>query len=152
MKKIFIALSLLILLVSCTNNQSVKDESKIQTLTGLATLTWHGNETFNCVVKVTLTDDVIVKVEVKEGSYINTGIETFRLWEENKDEYLASYVGKTVAEINALEANDPIDVSNHYDGGSMSGCIDAIAGATASSTVVAKAVKDAVKNILSKAE
>lgn len=151
MKKIFIALSLLLVLVSCSNKE-VKNEPETRTLTGLATLTWHGNETFNCVVKVTLTGEVIAKVEVQEGSYVNTGIETFRLWEENKEDYLASFVGKTVAEISDLEANDPIDVNNHYDGGSINGCIEAIAGATASSTVVAKAVKDAVKDLVSEVE
>ncbi len=153
MKKLLILLILVFSLVSCTTSDVDTDtdntEDATVVLTGTSTLTWHYNETFNCVVRVTLKGNVIESVEIVEGSYISTGSDTFRLWDENKDEYLASYIGKTVEEINALEANDPTDVTNHYDGGSMSGVVEAISGATASSTVVAKAIKDAVKDAIS---
>ena len=55
-------------------------------------------------------------------------------------------LGKTLEELKAM---DPLDPTDHYDGGSIEGCIDAISGATASSTVVAKAIKNAVNDALS---
>ena len=155
MKKIILIIFIsLLTLVSCSNKQEDNDKTNNDVTNndiyiGSSTLTWHGNETFNCVVEVTIKNNVIEKVEIREGSYIHTGVETFRIWDENKEKYLSSYVGKTLEEIEELKTMDPLDPTDHYDGGSIEGCIDAISGATASSTVVAKAIKNAVNDALS---
>lgn len=159
MKKVFLLVFTLlaILVVGCNNkneehsNDQADNTNTLETrvVSGSATLTWHFNETFMAIVDVTLEGDVIKKVEVRDSSYVHTGESAFRLWVENKDYYLQSFEGLTIDQIKALEANDPADVSNHNDGGSMSGDVDAIAGATASSTVVAKAVKAAIINAIS---
>ena len=156
MKKAFLLVLVVlgILLVGCnkktdentTNNDANKVETRV--VTGSATLTWHYNETFMAIVDVTLEGNVIKKVEVRDSSYVHTGESAFRLWAENKDYYLQSYEGLTIEQVQALEANDPLNPSDHNDGGSMSGDVDAIAGATASSTVVAKAIKAAILNAI----
>lgn len=152
MKKLFL-LAFIILtafLTSCNgSNNNSSETPEIRVVSGSATLVWHYDETFMAIVDVTLNGDTITNVTVRDSSYVHTGDSTFRLWTENKDYYLESYIGLTVDEIKALKADDPIDVTNHNDGGSMSGAVDAIAGATASSTVVAKAIKAAILNAIS---
>lgn len=130
--------------ISNTNVESVTitDSNVEKKYRGSSSLTWHTNETFVALVDVTILGDKITKVEIVDGSYITTGKDAFKLWDE--EEFLKRFIGKTIAEINELEANDPKDPTNHFDGGSLNGEVEAIAGATASSTVVAKAVKEAV--------
>ena len=149
MKKLGLIVGLLLVaLAGCNNNSNDNEKTDTnivleeKTYRGSSTLTWHTNETFVAMVDVTILGNKITKVEIVDGSYITTGSDAFKLWDE--EEFLSRFIGKTVEEINALEANDPVNPSNHFDGGSLSGSVDAIAGATASSTVVAKAVKQAV--------
>ncbi len=149
MKKIGLIIGLLLIsLAGCNNNSNDNEKTDTsivleeKTYRGSSTLTWHTNETFVAMVDVTILGNKITKVEIVDGSYITTGSDSFKLWDE--EEFLSRFIGKTVEEINALEANDPVNPSNHFDGGSLSGSVDVIAGATASSTVVAKAVKQAV--------
>lgn len=157
MKKILLLVLMLITITLAACDSELTEASaddktetaETKVVSGSATLTWHYNETFMAVVDVTLEGDVIKNVSVRDSSYVHTGEEAFRLWVDNKDYYLESYIGLTIDQVKTLEANDPKDVTNHNDGGSMSGDVDAIAGATASSTVVAKAVKAAILNAIS---
>ena len=125
-----------------TGEPSGDGSEKTQTLTGSATLTWHGNLEFLALVDVTLQGDVIQSVTVRDGSFITT--DAFAGWEPNKAAYLEQYVGLTVADIEELRALPPEDVNNHYDGGSIEGDVSVVTGASASSTVIAMAVKDAI--------
>ncbi len=143
-----------LLLASCAPAQdaSVQDASEqtdaaetTQTATGTATLTWHGTTQFVAAVEVTVTGDTIDSVTVRDGSMVST--DAFTGWIKGQEEYLAQYTGKTLEQIKALEAKAPENPKDHHDGGSMSGDVDAISGATASSTVVAMAVKNAVEKI-----
>lgn len=119
-------------------------EAAGKTVTGTASMTWHGDTEFTAIVDVSLQDGVLTGIALREGSVIDTGVSTFRLWAEGKDAYLAQYAGKTVQEILDLKLT-PSANQDHYDGGKIEGAIDAVSGATASSTTIAMAVQDAVK-------
>lgn len=115
-----------------------------ESYTGIASMTWHGDTEFTAIVDVTIDNGVITGVNVREGSVIDTGTESFRLWAEGKDAYFAQYIGKDVQVILDLVLTPSANV-DHFDGGKIEGGIDAVTGATASSTTVAMAVQDAVK-------
>lgn len=164
MKKIgFLALAVSSLLfVSCGNDIitapepenefviSEVTESAERTVTGTGRLKWHGNTEFVAVVDVTAENDIIRKINVRNGSFIET--DAFARWDEERENYLSEYEGISFSQIDSLTAEPPADVNNHYDAGRMSGDIDAVSGATASSTVIAMAVKDAVKKLEGRAE
>ncbi|MCI8388715.1 MAG: FMN-binding protein [Clostridiales bacterium] len=140
----------LLLLASCgqpasDGNDSDSDKTETRTVTGTATMTWHSTTQFVAAIDVTLNGDVIESIEIRDGSVIVT--DAFSGWQKGKNDYLAQYTGKTVEQIKALKTEAPKDVNNHYDGGSIEGDIDAIAGATASSTVIAMAVKNAIDKL-----
>lgn len=118
-------------------------DAQEQTLTGTATLTWHGNLEFLAVVDVALEGDVIQSVTVREGSFITT--DAFSGWEPNREAYLEQYVGLTVADITEMKALPPDDANDHHDGGSIEGAVSVVTGASASSTVIAMAVKNAIE-------
>lgn len=156
MKKKFLTLFLaLLLLTSCASGEggaaetgdgvSESVENTVKTVTGTANLTWHVDTTFVAAVDVTVEDGVITDLVLRDASVVTT--DAFTGWIKGRESYLEQYIGKTVEQIKALVAEQPVDVYNHYDGGSMSGDIDAIAGATASSTVVAMAVKNAIEKL-----
>ncbi len=156
MKKKFLTILLAcLLLASCSsgeggaadtaNTSPEAVETAAKTATGTATLTWHVNTTFVAAVDVTVEDGVITDLVLRDGSVVTT--DAFTGWIKGRESYLEQYIGKTVEQIKALVAEQPEDVYDHHDGGSMSGDVDAIAGATASSAVVAMAVKNAIEKL-----
>lgn len=126
---------------SINETTSASSEAEAVVVKGIGELTWHFDVTFLCLANVTIKEDIILKVEISDASEVTT--DAFTGYLDGKEAYLNQYVNKTVQQIIDLKISDPKDVTNHYDGGSIDGCIDVITGASASSTVIAKAVKDA---------
>ena len=118
-------------------------------ITGTASMTWHGDTVFTAIVDVSMQDNVLTGIALREGSVIDTGVDTFRLWAEGKEAYLAQYAGKTAQEILDLRLT-PSANEDHHDGGKIEGAIDAVSGATASSTTIAMAVQNAVEKEMNK--
>ena len=149
MKKIAALLCALLLaagaisLSACAAGREGGSEPQVQTLTGTATLTWHGHLEFLAVVDVVLEGDVIQSVTVRDGSFITT--DAFSGWEPNREAYLEQYVGLTGADITEMKALPPDDANDHHDGGSVEGAVSVVTGASASSTVIAMAVKNAIE-------
>ena len=112
-------------------------------------MTWHGDTVFTAIVDVSMQDNVLTGIALREGSVIDTGVDTFRLWAEGKEAYLAQYAGKTAQEILDLRLT-PSANEDHHDGGKIEGAIDAVSGATASSTTIAMAVQNAVEKEMNK--
>lgn len=129
------------------SEESASNQQKV--VTGVASMTWHGDTVFTAIVDVTLEDNVLVGIALREGSVTDTDTTTPRPWVEGKDAYFAQYAGKTVEEILALKLT-PSANKDHYDGGKIEGVIDAVTGATASSTTIAMAVQDAIQKETSK--
>ena len=120
-------------------------EAVEQTLTGTGTMTWHGNVKFCVVADVTVKGDVIQNVSLRDSSLVTT--DAFTGWVDNRDEFLGRFVGVPADEILAMEALSPDDSNDHEDGGSVSGGVDGITGATASSNVVVRAIQDALSKL-----
>ena len=116
-----------------------------QTLTGTGTLTWHGSVKFCVVADVTVKEDIIQSVALRDSSYVTT--DAFTGWVDNRDAFLARFEGKSAADILAMEALSPDDTGDHEDGGTVSGAVDGITGATASSNAVVRAVQDALSKL-----
>lgn len=112
------------------------------TVTGIGTMVWHVDTTFTAVVDVTISDDKIESIALRSSSVVST--DAFTGWRDNRESYLAQYNGISLDSIRNLEVHGSTDVTDHHNVGEINGDIDAIAGATASSVVIAMAVKDAV--------
>ena len=138
-----------LLLASCAPAQDAQETTApapaVRTVTGTASMTWHGTTKFVAVVEVTVEGNVLQQVSIRDGSTVTT--DAFTGWIKGQEEYLGQYTGKTVEQIKALELSGPENPGDHHDGGSMSGDIDAITGATASSVSVAMAVQNAVEKL-----
>ena len=98
--------------------------------------------TFTAVVDVTISGDKIESIALRSSSVVST--DAFTGWRDNRESYLAQYNGISLDSIRNLEVHGSTDVTDHHNVGEINGDIDAIAGATASSVVIAMAVKDAV--------
>lgn len=112
------------------------------TVTGIGTMVWHVDTTFTAVVDVTISGDKIESIALRSSSVVST--DAFTGWRDNRESYLAQYNGISLDSIRNLEVHGSTDVTDHHNVGEINGDIDAIAGATASSVVIAMAVKDAV--------
>ena len=112
------------------------------TVTGIGTTVWHVNTTFTAVVDVTISGDKIKSVALRSSSVVST--DAFTGWRDNRESYLKQYEGISLDSIRNLEVHGSTDVNDHHNVGGINGDIDAISGATASSVVIAMAVKDAV--------
>lgn len=112
------------------------------TVTGIGTMVWHIDTTFTAVVDVTISGDKIESIALRSSSVVST--DAFTGWRDNRESYLAQYNGISLDSIRNLEVRGSTDVTDHHNVGEINGDIDAIAGATASSVVIAMAVKDAV--------
>ena len=111
-------------------------------VTGIGTMVWHVDTTFTAVVDVTISGDKIESIALRSSSVVST--DAFTGWRDNRESYLAQYNGISLDSIRNLEVHGSTDVTDHHNVGEINGDIDAIAGATASSVVIAMAVKDAV--------
>ena len=112
------------------------------TVTGIGTMVWHVDTTFTAVVDVTISGDKIESIALRSSSVVST--DAFTGWRDNRESYLSQYNGISLDSIRNLEVHGSTDVTDHHNVGEINGDIDAIAGATASSVVIAMAVKDAV--------
>lgn len=112
------------------------------TVTGIGTMVWHIDTTFTAVVDVTISGDKIESIALRSSSVVST--DAFTGWRDNRESYLAQYNGISLDSIRNLDVHGSTDVTDHHNVGEINGDIDAIAGATASSVVIAMAVKDAV--------
>lgn len=140
---LFLAAVFALGLTACSHKTEDKTPVTV-TKSGIASNTWHDkNNVFTAIVTVTVTDGVVKEIELSDSSTIHTGTDTFVLWETNKEDYMAQYLGKTTEELLKMEVT-PSKMTDHFDGGTMNGCIDAISGATASSVTYALAVQNAL--------
>ena len=96
-------------------------------VTGIGTMVWHVDTTFTAVVDVTISGDKIESIALRSSSVVST--DAFTGWRDNRESYLAQYNGISLDSIRNLEVHGSTDVTE---------------GATASSVVIAMAVKDAV--------
>ena len=137
----FLALSALSL-PSCGSGAAGDPETTEVTVTGIGTMVWHVDTTFTAVVDVTISGDKIESIALRSSSVVST--DAFTGWRDNRESYLAQYNGISLDSIRNLEVHGSTDVTDHHNVGEINGDIDAIAGATASSVVIAMAVKDAI--------
>ena len=125
-----------------------------KTVSGTGTLIWHINEEFTAEAEVTVKDNVITDITVNPESYVTTGMKytmgnkTYEWTEEVQSKYLSQYIGLNVSQILAMDVRQPADPTDHYDGGSLtSDDVTVVTGATASSVVLAMAIRNAVAQI-----
>lgn len=142
MKKLLVAILFVLSAASLTGC------AEERTLTGQDTFSWHiPVTTFDVVVSVSLKGDKITEVTVNPASFADTG--DYPSWELFKDDFLAQFVGMTVEEVLAIEIYGPVDTGEldyvfKDDVGSVSGEIDVVATASASSIAVLKAIQNAL--------
>ena len=149
-------LALCALLPSCGSGETEETQPSVPadtaaavTVTGTGKLTWHnGDANFLAVVDVTIENDSVKSIELRKSSVVST--DAFTGWRDNRETYLAQYDGLSLDAVKELKVNYPTDITDHNNVGSLEGEIDAISGATASSVVIAAAVKDAVEKYDSK--
>lgn len=145
LKKLIVAVLLVISSFSlggCEDNTELDSYDRV--LTGMATFDWHiPVNTFDVIVEVKLSKDVIYSVEINEACYAETG--DYGIWTLCVDDFLDQFVGLKVSEVSSFVINAPVDPTNKDDVGSLTGSVDVIATATASSLAVVKAILNAVE-------
>lgn len=129
--------------------QSQPSDLQPQTSTGLGENLWHWNVNFNAYATVTVTNNLLTQVTIDpDQGYYHTGAGAFPMWTmQVRDDFVKEFIGLSVKEVIELNVLPAQDVTDHYDGGSIEGAVDAVTGATASSVTIALAIQDAVSKI-----
>lgn len=135
---------------SDSDNDSDKDDTTAQvyTATGYGVNLWHYNVYFTAYVTVTVQNDIItaISLEYDRGTWMTDGSYA-GFADDIRQDYLDSFVGLSATDVLDCTVLPAQDITDHYDGGVIDGSIVGVSGATASSTVIALAVQNAISKM-----